>query len=237
MNKFMNFIDYENKCNRWYEYHEQADFVLAAIKKSKWKNNLLKGLEEAARKLDAWKRSPARSDKNFPPELKVPHITQTILSEYYNDDIDPFATGMTRDSRPTARKGYHDRNRSRTPTKYSGYRTRGRSREHFDRDTSQTPEPSYRRDEQRRRSTSKSPMSNFRDPVCDICGARHRQTTVGCPEFIKYMNIKEFVESNSEGTVLSTRDKMVQDRTRSRSVSIRQASLQEKDSTSSDSDE
>ena len=163
-------------------------------------------MEETARKLDAWKRSPAGSDENFPAELKIPLICHTILSEYYNEDIDPFASGTARESRPTVRKGYYDRNRSRTPTRHTGYRTRGRSRELFDHDKSQTRETSYRRDGQQRRSTSGSPTSNTMNPVCDICGVRHRDTTVGCPDFIKFMNIKAFIESNPDGTVLSTRD-------------------------------
>ena len=194
-------------------------------------------MEDTGRKLDAWKRSPARSDGNFPPELKIPHISQTILSEYCNEDIDPFASGTARDSRPTVRKGCYDRHRSRTPTKHTGYHTRGRSRDRFDRDTSQPRETSYRRDGQRRRSTSWSPLSKTMNPVCDICWVRHRDTTVGCPDFIKFMNIKDFVESNPHGTVLFTRDQMVQDRKRSPSASVRRASLQDEDSESSDTDE
>jgi hypothetical protein len=59
MNKFKNFIDYEYRCNRIYESHEQADYVISAIKASQWHSNLEKGLNEVVQKLDSWKRSPS----------------------------------------------------------------------------------------------------------------------------------------------------------------------------------
>ena len=235
MTKFMNFIDYEQKCNRGYEYHEQADYVISAIKRSKWKNNLERGLNEIIHKLDAWKRSPTRSLENFPPELKIPRISHTLLSEYYKLNIDPFETNHERTSSPKVRRGMYDRNRSRMPIKY-GSNERGRSRERFDGDRSYSYS-NNRRDGIWRRSRSNSSRSEKTFVPCEICGGRHLKSTIGCPDFVKFMNIKEYVKSSSKEKIKVEKDRMVKERSRSRSGSVYRSVAQDNESVYSTDDE
>ena len=55
MTKFINFMDYEQMRGRIYDDHEQADYILSALKSSKWYDKLKLGLDEVTHKLDIWK--------------------------------------------------------------------------------------------------------------------------------------------------------------------------------------
>ena len=162
------------------------------------------------------------------------------MSEYYNFGIDPFASGTPRDSSPVVRRGYRDRRRSRTPTKYHRYGDRGRSRDRRDKETSPSFDAS-RQDSKRCRSISTSPSLRNDNRECEIFGVRHKSTTVGCPEFLKFMNIKDYIDSNSKGTLSSTREKFEQDRSRvrsrSRSASVRRGYSRDHQSSSSDNND
>lgn len=243
MNKFMNFLTFEDLCGRTYRDSEKVDLVIAAINASKWRDKLSKGVDEATHKHDVWKRSVPRSNKKFPPALKIPTIKQTIMSVYYNENINPLSEEVkntskeNEESNPAVRRGYYDRNRSRTPTKYHGSRDRGRSRERYDNDRSYPVDRDRRRDKGRQ-SRSGSPRqystngSGYID--CEFCKLRHRKSTVGCPDFIKYMNLQDFADSKSKQYLQEARDKMLRDRSRSNSASARRGVIQDQDDMSSE---
>ena len=236
-------MTFEDLCGRTYRDSEKVDLVIAAINASKWRDKLSKGVDEAKHKHDVWKRIVPRSNKNFPPALKIPTIKQTIMSVYYNDNLNPLSKDVVptskenEESHPAVRRGYYDRNPSRTPTKYYGSRDRGRSRERYVRDRSYPVDRDRRRDKGRQ-SRSGSPRqygtngSGYTD--CEFCKLRHRKSTVSCPDFIKYMNLQDFADSKSKQYLQEARDKMLRDRSRSDSASARRGVIQDQDDLSSE---
>lgn len=153
-----------------YDHDEIADDIINTIKTSRWALSLKYGIERAETKLDCWKNETPGYN-TFPTELRFKFIRQTILQYYVERNINPF-----QETRPAARAlhGGLQQQRGR-----SSYRRRS---------TSQSRSPSTNR--------SINSNNNMRD--CDICGGKHRNTTIGCPFLLRPYHITNFMHNKGE---------------------------------------
>ena len=97
-------------------------------------------------------------------------------------------------------------------TGYLGYR--GRSHERSSRQCTNFNRGSWTR------SSSNSSSRPDNNDICEFCHTRHRITTVGCPDFIKFMNLRDYVDSHPKGKLQAKKEEMEKDRSRSRSASV-----------------
>ena len=182
---------------------EIAEDVIGSIKTSRWATNLKHGLDRAEQMLERWKND-VRGSTLFPLELKMEFLTNTILQYYVERNINPLATS---DHRPAARA---PEQRPAARALQPGPR-RGRSnerRQSRERDTSRNRSYSSTRT----RSQSSTPLRH-----CDICGGRHRNTTVGCPHLIRHQHIADFIHQHGEREVRHLVDDAESQRSRSQS--------------------
>jgi hypothetical protein len=119
LNKYKNWIMYQvtRAKPHFYDDDEIADDIIFAIKNSAWANQLAKGLDYVENKLDLWK---AHDNTEFPVNLQLQFIGQTIMSYYIERNINPFAT------RPQARY-MNTRGRSRSASRSQKQPSRQRS--------------------------------------------------------------------------------------------------------------
>ena len=184
LNKYDNWLQFQlhRRPPHHYDHDEIADDIIKALSNSQWRRNLSKGLDIVETKLDRWK---ATDNDDFPIDLTLPFIGQTIMTYYIENNIDPFHS-QRRPDIPAVRAMYQrgrSRSNSRTRTP-SGYRNQSATRS---RSNSNTSQPNTRA------------QSQLTD--CTICGGQHRSTTQGCPHLYRHVRVQEYVSNNTDDTI------------------------------------
>ena len=176
-----------------YDHDEIVEDVIDAIKSSRWSDKLKHGLNRVETTLERWKNDTTGSAV-FPLELHLEFLMNTILQYYIERNIDPLHPAT---NTPVARALNADQTRDRSP-----YRRQYRGRSN-----------STQRSTQSQRS--RTPSETLRD--CRICGGRHRESTIGCPNLIRHHQIATFIQNTGEREVQNLVDDAVQERARSQS--------------------
>ena len=197
--EYKNWIKYQLNRERPHHYDDDeiADDIIFALKSSEWNPALAKGIDILETKMDRWR---ANESESFPRDLKLQFISQTIMSYYVENNIDPFQRNERHGTRPTIRT-FKQRGRSRTPS----YRKR-----------SQSPSPYARRRSFSNQSQS-SKQSQYEE--CDICGGMHKPSTKGCPHLYRQVKVNEYLARTNKYDV----EKQVNDIERHRSQSRSQS--------------
>ena len=149
------------------------------------------GIERAETKLDRWKNE-TQGYNTFPTDLRLEFISQTILQYYVERNINPF-----QETRPAARALHSGSQQQQGQTSY-----RRRSDSH-----SRSP------------STNRSINSNDNMRDCDICGGKHKSTTIGYPFLLRQYHITNFMDNKGEQEIRQMVENTEQQRKRSRSQS------------------
>ncbi len=239
IHKYKSYICYNANRSRpiIYDDDEIAQDIINGIKRSPHFDALRKGIKEADDKLDTWRNNESLP---FPHELQLDNIANTILLYYMERNQNPLrhlrGRGRTRheddERRRDAHRRDHDReqpairaayynsggNRQNSHSRgnsYNSYRNRNPSRSNsYSRGRSNSRDGDNRRQytPQRERDRGNGPANT----ACTICGTRHLPSTVGCPSFMQYMNIRDHVDRSNPDELRRQFQNMERERSQSR---------------------
>ena len=183
---------------------------------STYESKLRKGLAEVESKLDEWKNNDTAP---FPDALKLDTIGQSIMMYYIEKGEDPLQSQRRDDNRferVAARAAYHNDNRGR-----QRYREPYRNARNGN---SRSPSPgansystSYNRNNRSRSSTPARGRSNEQLRQCNFCNGVHRETTIGCPYFLRQYHIHDRIVNTDPGDLRQQVQDMERRRSRSNS--------------------
>ena len=242
---FKNYFTYKEARKRphIYDDYEKTEMVLANIKDSRYYSQLKEGLDEVDNTLKLWKNA-GFDHTEFPPELEIDSIAQSILQIYIERGENPLRSsrgrsrdrdqrelgrgrqfhnnnGDTRNGGVAARAAYYRNNN------YSNY---GRNRGNRQSSYSRSPARSNSRDSNRSNPRGDTNYSRSNTPnrgrndgratrECEYCMGIHLESTVGCPKLIEQYRLQEYLNNTDSREVQRVVEGMERDRNRSRSRS------------------